>query len=85
MAPSCTWSRISIRVSHFCEQDDFFPADAARDLERRLQDAGKDVQITFHDAGHAFMNETDPFGIHDADLAAQLWPQVIEFLHDQLA
>ena len=69
---------------HFCESDDHFPAAGARDLEARLQGMGKDVQITFHDAGHAFMNETDPFGIYDAELAAQLWPEVIEFLHERV-
>ena len=31
------------------------------------------------------MNETDPFGIHDAELAAQLWPEVIDFLHGELS
>lgn len=46
---------------------------------------GKDVQITFHDEGHAFMNETDPFGIYNAELAAELWPQVFAFLHEQLS
>ncbi|MEM8707644.1 MAG: dienelactone hydrolase family protein [Actinomycetota bacterium] len=80
------WSGLTAVVrGHFCEEDDFFPSAGARDLEARLQDLGKDVQITFHDAGHAFMNETDPFGIHDAELSAQLWPEIIEFLHGELA
>ncbi len=79
------WSGMTAAVrGHFCENDDFFPAAGARDLEGRLQGMGKDVQITFHDAGHAFMNETDPFGIYDAELAAQLWPGVIEFLHERV-
>lgn len=70
---------------HFCEHDDFFPSAAARDLESRLQAMGKDVRITFHDEGHAFMNETDPFGIYNAELAAALWPEVFDFLHQALA
>ena len=82
--PDWTDLRATVR-GHFCEHDDFFPADGARDLKARLQGMGKDVQITFHPAGHAFMNETDPFGIHDAELAAQLWPEVIDFLHGELS
>lgn len=79
------WSAMTAVVrGHFCENDDFFPSSAARDLEARLQGMGKDVQITFHDEGHAFMNETDPFGIYNAELAAELWPQVFDFLHAQL-
>ena len=30
------------------------------------------------------MNETDPFGIYNAELAAELWSQVFDFLHEQL-
>lgn len=79
------WSGLTAVVrGHFCENDDFFPSAAARDLEARLLALGKDVQITFHDEGHAFMNETDPFGIYNAELAAELWPQVFDFLHAQL-
>lgn len=82
--PDWTGLQATVR-GHFCEHDDFFPADGARDLEARLQGMGKDVQISFHPAGHAFMNETDPFGVHDAELAARLWPEVIEFLHAELS
>jgi carboxymethylenebutenolidase len=82
--PDWTTMQAVVR-GHFCENDDFFPSSAARDLERRLQTMGKDVQITFHDEGHAFMNETDPFGIYNAELAAELWPQVFAFLHEQLS
>ena len=45
---------------------------------------GKDVQLTIHDAGHAFMNETDAIGTYDAELAAQVWPEAVGFLHGQL-
>ena len=63
---------------------DFFGPEAARDLESRLQAMGKDVQLTIHDAGHAFMNETDAIGTYDAELAAQVWPEAVGFLHGQL-
>jgi len=80
------WNGLSATVrGHFAEGDEHFPADGARDLERRLQAMGKDVQITFHTASHAWMNETDPFGIYDPELAAELWPQVLGLLQSELA
>jgi len=79
------WSAMTAVVrGHFCEDDDHFPSAGARDLETRLQGMGKDVRLTFHNAAHAFMNETNPFGVYDAELAAELWPEVIEFLHTQV-
>lgn len=79
------WDGLTAVVrGHFAENDDHFPAEGARDMERRLQAMGKDIEISFHDAAHAFMNEEDPFGIYDQGLAGELWPQVIDFLHAQL-
>jgi len=79
------WSGLTAAVrGHMANPDDFFPPAAANDLGTRLQAMGKDVEITVHEANHAFMNETNPMGAHDADLAAELWPQVISFLHEQL-
>ncbi len=79
------WSGLTAAVrGHMANPDDFFAPDAARDLGTRLKAMGKDVEITVHEANHAFMNETNPMGSHDAALAAELWPQVITFLHEQL-
>jgi carboxymethylenebutenolidase len=69
---------------HMANPDDFFPPEAANDLAARLRAMGKDVELTIHDAGHAFMNETDAIGTYDKALADELWPQVIDFLHAQL-
>lgn len=79
------WSGLTAVVrGHMANPDDFFSPEKARDLESRLQGMGKDVQLTVHDAGHAFMNETNAIGTYDSALAAELWPQVTSFLHDQL-
>lgn len=75
------WSGLTAKVrGHVCAEDAFFPADAATALGEKLRGMGKDVEITIHDAGHAFMNETDALGTHDAELAARLWPEVTDFL-----
>jgi len=80
------WDGLTAMVrGHFAEADEHFPSVGARDLEARLQAMGKDVQITFHGASHAWMNETDPFGIYDPQLAAELWPQVLGLLRSELA
>jgi carboxymethylenebutenolidase len=76
------WSGLSAVVDgHFAANDDFFPADAVRDLEKRLRGMGKDV--TFHiyaDTGHAFGNEDNPLGTHDPEAAEQAWARALAFL-----
>ena len=67
------------------DPDDFFQPDAARALEAELQGLGKDVEITVHQAGHAFMNEENPLGTFDQGLAGELWPKTIEFFKTELA
>jgi carboxymethylenebutenolidase len=79
------YSRIEAAIQgHMAEQDDFFPPGAARDLEQQLRDLGKDVSITVHPAGHAFMAPHNALGTQNAALAAQIWPLVTSFLHDTL-
>lgn len=70
---------------HMAENDDFFPPSAAMHLETELRDLGKDVSFTVHPGtGHAFMAAHDAFGTHDAELAAEIWPQAMAFLHEHL-
>lgn len=80
------WSGLTASVrGHMAENDDFFPPDAAKALEAKLQGMGKDVQITVHPGtGHAFMGPHNALGTLDAELAAKIWPEVTAFLHDKL-
>lgn len=80
------WSGLTAVVrGHMAENDDFFAPEAARALEAKLQGMGKDVTLTVHPGtGHAFMGPHDAFGTLDEKLAAQIWPEVLAFLHDQL-
>jgi carboxymethylenebutenolidase len=80
------WSRLAATVrGHMAEHDEFFTPAAARDLEARLRAMGKDVTLTVHaGTGHAFMSPHDAFGTYDAELAAQVWPEVVSFLHATL-
>jgi carboxymethylenebutenolidase len=80
------WSGLTASVrGHMAENDDFFGPDAARALETKLRDLGKDVTFTVHPGtGHAFMGPHDRLGTLDEEVAAQIWPGVLEFLHSKL-
>ncbi len=80
------WSTMQAAVrGHMAENDDFFGPDAAHALETKLQGLGKDATLTVHPGtGHAFMAPHNALGTLDADLAAEIWPGVVSFLHEQL-
>jgi carboxymethylenebutenolidase len=80
------WSNLSAPVrGHMAENDDFFGPDAARALESKLQGMGKDVSFTVHPGtGHAFMGPHNALGTLDEERANEIWPGVVEFLHEQL-
>jgi carboxymethylenebutenolidase len=79
------WSGLRAKVrGHMAQNDDFFSPGAAAALETKLRGLGKDVAFTVHPAGHAFMNETNALGTYDAALAAEIWPEVLSYLHAEL-
>lgn len=70
---------------HMAEHDDFFGPDAARNLEQRLRELGKDVDFTVYPgAGHAFMAPHNALGTRDEALYAEVWPKTVAFLHAHL-
>jgi carboxymethylenebutenolidase len=80
------YSGLTARVrGHMASPDDYFTPEAAKALEAKLQGLGKDCRIEVHQAGHGFMNEENPMGTYDAELAARLWPEVVAFLKGALA
>ena len=80
------WSGLTAPVQgHMAENDDFFSPAAAGALETKLRGMGKDVTLTVHPGtGHAFGNEENPLGTHDADTAAQCFKSSVEFLRANL-
>jgi len=80
------WSKLTASISgHMAERDDFFPPAAARALEAKLRGMGKTVTLTVHPGtGHAFMGPHNALGTLNAQLAAQIWPGVVKFLHAAL-
>ena len=80
------WTQLSAKVrGHMAENDDFFAPDAAVALEQKLRALGKDVTFTVHaGTGHAFMGPHNALGTLNEELAAQIWPTTLAFLHDTL-
>jgi len=80
------WSTLAAKVEgHFAATDDFFPPEAVKALEAKLQGMGKDV--TFHvypGTGHGFTNEENPLGNYDADATATAWGRAVEHLRANL-
>lgn len=79
------WSRLQAPVrGHFAEQDGFFTPEAARDLERTLQDLGKDAEIEIHPGvDHAFFNDDRP-EVHSPTESARAWASTIAFFRDKV-
>jgi carboxymethylenebutenolidase len=80
------WSRLTATVSgHMAENDNHFAPDAARALEAKLRGMGKTVTLKVHPGtGHAFMGPHNALGTLDEKLAAQIWPEVVSFLKDNV-
>jgi carboxymethylenebutenolidase len=84
MAPD--WSTLTAPVQgHFAENDDFFAPGPVKELEKQLRDMGKDVEfIVYPGTGHAFGNEENALGTHDAEAASTAWERAVGFLHAKL-
>jgi carboxymethylenebutenolidase len=85
MAPD--WSGLTASVQgHFAENDDFFPPGPVKELEKELQGMGKDVEfIVYPNTGHAFGNEENALGTHDAAATETAWGRALAFLRSKLA
>ena len=80
------WSGLTASVlGHMAENDDFFPPAGALALAEKLNGLGKDVTIhVYEGTGHAFCNETNALGTHDAEAARQAWVRTLEHLRKHL-
>jgi carboxymethylenebutenolidase len=85
MAPD--WSGLTAAVqAHAAENDDFFPPAAIEALGEELRGMGKDVTVyVYPGTGHAFGNETNALGTHDAEATKLSWSRTLEFLKSKLA
>ena len=84
MAPD--WSGLTAPVLvHVAGEDAFFPPDAVTALLDSLREMGKDVTYdVYPGTGHAFANEENALGTHDAEATELAWQRTLDFLHDKL-
>jgi carboxymethylenebutenolidase len=80
------WSKLAATISgHMAENDTHFPPEGARALEAKLRAMGKNVTLKIHPGtGHAFMGPHNALGTLDEKRAAQIWPEVVSFLQDNV-
>jgi carboxymethylenebutenolidase len=65
-------------------QDALIPLEQVRDFERRAAESGRPCEIRLYpDAGHAFMNDTQP-DRHRPEAARDAWPRAVAFLREHL-
>ncbi len=68
----------------FAEKDGFVTPAVARDLERRLREAGREVEIHIYPGvDHAFFNDERP-EVYDAAAAQDLWNRTLAFFRRHL-
>jgi carboxymethylenebutenolidase len=72
-------------LGHYAEHDEWASPEVARDLERRLREAGNE-DVTIHvypGTQHAFFNDTRP-EVYDAEAARLSFARTVEFLRSRL-
>lgn len=68
----------------YAGRDEFAPPEAARELEAKLKDLGKTVEIhIYENCDHAFFNDERP-EVYNAEAAADAWQRTLEFFRSNL-
>ena len=68
----------------FAERDKSVPPAAARELEAKLKEHGKQAEMHIYPGtDHAFFNDTRP-EVYDAEAAADAWRRTLEFFREHL-
>jgi carboxymethylenebutenolidase len=69
----------------YAEKDGSVTPESARDLERKLKDLGKQIEVKIYQgADHAFFNDTRP-EVYNAEAAADAWQRTVAFLRKHLS
>ena len=72
-------------LGNYAERDGSVPPKVVHDLERKLKDLGKQVDMKIYkNADHAFFNDTRP-EVYDAEASADSWQRTIAFMRQHLS
>ncbi len=79
------WSALTGPVrGNYAGKDDFFTPDAARELERTLQDLGKEADLrVFPRSDHAFFNDDRP-EVYDPEASTIAWERTLDLFREHL-
>jgi carboxymethylenebutenolidase len=79
------WSRLDAAVlGHYGEKDAFFGPESVAELDAKLKDLGKEVDLrVIPDAEHAFFNDTRP-EVHHPEAAEVCFADTVRFFHERL-
>ena len=70
-------------LAHFANRDKSTTPAIANALVERIRDAGKDVEVHFYEADHAFFNDQRPT-VYNAEAAKLAWDRTLAFLKKTL-
>ncbi|MGH7561409.1 MAG: dienelactone hydrolase family protein [Gemmatimonadales bacterium] len=77
-------ARVKVPIQgHFGTQDTSTTEPEARELVRKIEAAGGQVEAHFYNAGHAFFNDTRPT-VYDREAARLSWERTLTFLRKHL-
>jgi carboxymethylenebutenolidase len=85
-AVPATYAGVTAAIQgHYAENDDFSPADAAREQADQIRtESGAEVEYFFYPAGHAFHNDENLLGTYDKEQADLAWDRAVAFLKTKL-
>jgi carboxymethylenebutenolidase len=78
------WSRLSGPVlAHFGLRDPATPRETVEALEQAIRAAGKQIEVQWYEADHAFFNDDRP-EVYDPDAARLSWDRTLAFFRTYL-
>jgi len=80
MPPSAEWANIDAPIqAHFAQHDEWATAAGAKQLQQKLTDLGKAMELHVYDAQHAFCNDRRP-EVYNPQAASQAWDRTVAFV-----
>jgi carboxymethylenebutenolidase len=79
------WSKLAAKVEgHYAEKDAFFTPDKVQELQKTLDDLGKDSTLHIYPgADHAFFNDTRP-EVYNPEASATAWQRTVDLFRSSL-